>query len=368
MQGQAEPGGKVHLVVLAGGAGTRFWPASRASRPKQLLPLAGPEPLIRRTALRLLELSAWERVLVAGGRAAEAGTRALLPEVPPENVLVEPVPRNTAPCIGWAAARIARSDPDALVVVVPSDQHVVDVEGYRAAVRAALADAAEGHIVTIGIPPTRPETGFGYIELGGPVEAGPPRAVDARRFVEKPSRERAEEMLATGRFVWNAGMFVFRARDMLAALRAHLPALADGLARFDAAAREGREAEVVLAEFGALPSISVDHGVMEKLPALRVVPADVGWSDLGSFQAVWELAARDEQGNALPPDALAVEARGNVVLDLREGAAPKKVIALLGVDDLVVVETDDALLVTRRDRSQDVRLVVDAVKARGGPT
>ncbi|MGK4009089.1 sugar phosphate nucleotidyltransferase [Sorangium sp. So ce1036] len=370
----------VHVLILAGGAGTRFWPASRAARPKQLLPLLGGEPLIAATARRVLPLCArgasagWERLWVATGRRLVAPTRAALPEVPERRLLVEPAPRNTAPCIGWAAATVARDDPEAVLVVLPSDHHIADVPRFLEVLRAAVASARGGAITTVGIRPTHPETGFGYIEAEEAEEAAGARGASPRRvlrFVEKPSRERAEAFLASGRFLWNAGMFIFRAGDMTAAIRAHLPALAEGLDEIDRAASLGAEAEAEAVErvFPRLPAISIDHGVMEHVSGLAVVPGDFGWSDVGSWQSAWELADKDARGNSAPEGSVLIDARDNHVVDLRArpGDAPgaRRTIALLGVEGLVVVETDDALLIVPRDRSQDVKLVVDALKAEG---
>lgn len=365
----------VHVLILAGGAGTRFWPASRATRPKQLLPLVGGEPLITATARRVLPLCArggsdgWERLWIATGKHLVAPTRAALPGVSERRLLVEPAPRNTAPCIGWAAATIAREDPNAIVIVLPSDHHIADVPRFLEVLDTAVASARGGAITTIGIRPTHPETGFGYIEAAdaGAASAAPREVL---RFVEKPSRERAEEFLATGRFLWNAGMFIFRAGDMRAAIRAHLPALAEGLDEIDRAAALGAaaEAEAIERVFPRLPAVSIDHGVMEHVGRLAVVPGDFGWSDLGSWQSAWELAEKDERGNSAPAGSVLVDARDNYVVDLRArdgGAGDGRVLALVGVEGLVVVETDDALLIVPRDRAQDVKHVVDALKARG---
>jgi mannose-1-phosphate guanylyltransferase len=351
-------------LILAGGAGTRFWPASRARRPKQLLSLTGDEPLLRQTAKRVLGIvGGWDRVFVASGAHLEGPTLEILPELPRGNLLLEPEPRNTAPCIGWAAARIARAEPDTVVMALPSDHHIGEPERYARAVEAAVRSAASGTITTIGIRPTHPETGFGYVALAG--EISNDSAVMAKGFVEKPDRARAEAFVRGGVHLWNAGMFFFRARDMVEAIRAHLPALSRGLDELDRAHAAGAEAAELPRVFAAMPSISIDHGVMEHLPSLAVVAGDFGWSDVGSWQAAWELASKDGAENAAPEHAALVDARGNLVLDLRSGAPAERTVALLGVEGLVVVETDDALLVVPRDRAQDVRVVVELLKRRG---
>jgi len=357
----------VYAVIMAGGAGTRFWPASRADRPKQLLPLAGDpnEALLAATVRRLDPLIPNERVYIATGARLLDATARVLPGVPRENLLAEPTPRNTAPCIGWATATIARHDPEAIVAVLPSDHFIADEAGFRATLARAIDSARGGRITTIGILPTRPDTGYGYIEVGRSLGEGARDGAHAvERFVEKPGRELAEEYVRGGRHLWNAGMFFFRAQAMLGAIDAHLPALATGLRALDAAAARREEAAALADVFPTLPSISIDHGVMEKAKDLAVVKGDFGWNDVGSWESAWELAPKDDRGNALPAGAIAVDARDNLVRDTTTGAA-RKVIALVGVDDLVVVETDDALLVMPRARAQDVRAVVDALKARG---
>jgi mannose-1-phosphate guanylyltransferase len=373
------PMSKVYAVIMAGGAGTRFWPASRMLRPKQLLAL-GPaprggserserprealpaEPLLAATVRRLSPLVTPDRVLVVTGAHLADATAKAVPDVPRDRILCEPAPRNTAPCIAWASATIARLDPEALVAVLPSDHFIEKEDDFRGVLERALASAAKGRVTTVGIVPTRPETGYGYIEVGDDLDGGAKSVV---RFVEKPDRARAEQFVAGKRHLWNAGMFFFRASDMKALVERHLPELAAGVAKIDEAAKSGgaaKEAEVVKTVFPTLPSISIDHGVMEKAAGLAVVPGDFGWNDVGSWQSAWELGEKDAHGNALAPGAIAIDASGNLVRTL---GATKKVVALVGVDDLVVVDTDDALLVLPRDRAQDVRLVIEALKAGG---
>ncbi|MCU0657038.1 MAG: sugar phosphate nucleotidyltransferase [Polyangiaceae bacterium] len=318
-------------IILAGGAGTRFWPASRQLRPKQFLPL-GPdpdEPLLRATVRRILPLCPPERILIATGAHLAAATRDLFPEIPAANILAEPVARNTAPCIGWATRVIARRDPDATVMVFPADHAVVDEDAFRDAISEAISLAHRDAIATIGLQPTRPETGYGYIELGETIGH---QSFEVKRFVEKPNHERALEFFEGG--------------------------------RHEAAAR-GQEGEALADIFPILPSISIDHGVIERAPRLAVVRGDFGWNDVGSWQSAWELAPKDATGNALSSGVIAVQSQDNLVRDLRTDGRPR-VIALVGVEGLVVVETDDALLILPRERAQDVRLVVDELKRRGG--
>jgi mannose-1-phosphate guanylyltransferase len=352
-------------VILAGGSGTRFWPASRRARPKQLLSLAArsDQSLIAATVRRIEPLCPPERTLIATGAHLLEATRRALPWLPESSFLGEPAARNTAPCIAWATAIAHRRDPNALVMVLPSDHHIGDEPGFREAVLRALEAARKGAIVTIGIAPTRPETGYGYIEADAEIAAG---VLGVARFVEKPSRQRAEEYLAGGRHYWNAGMFFFRADSMLRALRNHAPEIAEGVARIEAAAVRGADQERAETErvFGDLPSISIDYAVMEKTEPLWVVPASFGWNDLGSWESAWALADKDADENVAPGECVMVDARGNLVSDL-SSSTTKKLVALVGVDGLCVIETDDALLVIPRERAQDVRFVVDALKARG---
>ena len=353
---------QVFAVIMAGGAGTRFWPASRSRRPKQLLPLGGSdEVLLTSTVRRLAPLVTEDRVLVVTGEHLAEATAAALPGVARERILCEPAPRNTAPCIAWATATALRMDPDAIVMVLPSDHFIGDEARFRSVLAEAVASAERGRVTTVGIVPTRPETGYGYIEVGAALEGSAKQVV---RFVEKPDRTRAEAFLAGGKHLWNAGMFFFRARDMKDLVAAHLPELAAGVERIDAGARAGNEGAVVREVFPTLPSVSIDHGVMEKAAGLAVVPGEFGWNDVGSWQSAWELGAKDASDNALAPGSTVVDARGNLIRVL--GAAQgKKTVALVGVSDLVVVDTDDALLVIPRDRAQDVRLVIEALKAAG---
>lgn len=342
-------------VIMAGGSGTRFWPLSRAARPKQLLPLGGgDESLLRATVRRIAPIIPAERVLIVTSEALAAQIRADLPEVPPENILAEPIGRNTAPCVGWAASVIARKDPNARIAVLPADHHIADEVEFQRVLTLSLEAASGGDMVTVGIRPTRAETGYGYIELGDALSNGVYRT---QRFVEKPDQARAQAFLESKRFLWNSGMFFFRADAMLAAVKEHLPELAHALSQYDEAATRGEEKTLVARTYGNLPDVSIDTGVMEKAAHVAVVPGDFGWSDVGSWTTAWELAPHDQDENALFGSVIAVDSRGAYV------RAPEgKVVAVVGLEDIVVVDTEDALLVMPRHRAQDVRVVVNALK------
>lgn len=348
-------------VILAGGSGTRFWPASRRLRPKQLLPLgpSAPLSLISSTMDRLSGLVPHNQVLVATGAHLVPATRAELSSLPEEAFLAEPRARNTAPCIAWAARVVARRDPNAIVCVLPSDQHASAPEEFRRVLSRAALAAADGTITTIGIVPTRPETGYGYIKRAALASAGV-YAVD--RFVEKPNLETAKKYVDSGDYFWNAGIFVFRARDMVEAVNRHLPAMTPFLDAIDAAAGSAQEKTKIDEFFATCEGVSIDYAIMEKSDSLLVVPGDFGWSDLGSWESSWELSRKDDAGNAAPNTAVLVDSRNNLIEDLRTKSASRRVIALIGVDDLCIVETDDALLVMPRSRSQDVREVVERLK------
>lgn len=348
------------LVIMAGGAGTRFWPASRRLSPKQLLPL-GPDdrPLLRATLDRVSPLVAPERTLVVTGEHLRAQVRAIAPELPPENIMAEPEGRNTAPCIGWAAHTVARrAEPSAPLLVLPADHHVAEPAKFRTILATALDACSDGTLVTVGIEPTRPETGYGYIEVGDELRAG---VRVGRRFVEKPDRARAEEFLAAGTYLWNGGIFCFRADAILEELSAQLPTLARGLRGIADAAAAGDEPAGLAAHWDTLPSISIDHGVMEGAAKVAVVPGSFGWSDLGSWLTAWELAEKDPDGNAgTGSDSLFIESKGCFV----SAHDPEKVVAVIGLEDLVIVDTERALLVVPRERAQDVRVAVARLKER----
>jgi len=369
------------VVIMAGGGGTRLWPHSRRGRPKQFLPiLPGGETLIGATVRRTLPVVDIARTLIVTTAEQVSEVRRCLPTLPIDNILVEPIGRNTAPCIGLAAQAVAARDAEAVMAVLPADHYVKDEAAFADRLRTALTVAAQGHIVTLGIHPSRPETGYGYIEVGASDGDGSdrparlsPTARTAHRvlaFVEKPSAERAATYLASGNYLWNSGMFFFPVRRILAELRSNLPALAAILDEL--AVHPSRTA----ARYPEAPSISIDYAVMEKLGersvgderAIRVLSGDFGWNDVGSFDAMDALSAGDAAGNhallspEVPHPPLFVQAQRNIVCQ-----SGPQLVAALGVQDLVIAVTPDAVLILPRDRAQDVREVVARLSQPGQP-
>lgn len=337
------------VVVLAGGVGSRFWPLSTPDRPKQLLPLVTDQPLLADTLERLRPLAPAERTLVLTNASLVDSIRALVPSLPATNVIAEPRPAGTAAALTWAAHEVARrGGEDAVMVSVHADWAIGDPAGFRAALeRATGAATRHRSLVTVGIVPTRPDPGFGYIEPGAPVDDGV-RAV--ARFVEKPSRERAEAMCAEG-YLWNSGIFVWRAGDFLSEVRSLTPEVATALARVE---RQGATMEEF---FSAVQPISVDVGVLERSRRVLVIPGEFGWDDIGTWGALRRVREGDASGNAASGAVHALEASGNVV------HAEGNPVVLYGVHDLVVVARDGLVLVTTVDRSADLKTLLDSLPA-----
>lgn len=354
----AQKGG-IYPVIMCGGSGTRLWPLSRKSYPKQFSPLFPGGTLFQRTIERLggrnyadpLLLTNQEFRFIVAEQLSDAGSDAT-------HIVIEPEGRNTAPAVCAAAHLIARDDPDGVMLVLPSDHIIADVPAFHEAVDHCVAAAREGHMVTFGIKPDRPETGYGYIELDTDPGTGAQPFV---RFVEKPNAERAAEMLASGRFLWNSGMFVFSVKSILAAFAAHA-------AEVDTACKASVEAgktdlcffRLDPDAYGSSPDISIDYAIMEHVQG-RVVPVDCGWNDLGSWKTVLQETPQDDTGTAAGPNTVAIDCESTL---LRSDDPETRVVGL-GLKDIVAVATRDAVLVAGMDRAQDVRLAVDALKAEG---
>ena len=344
---------KLQPVLLSGGSGTRLWPLSREAYPKQFLALAGDDTMLQATWRRVADLADAAPIVVAGEEH-----RFLVAEqlrqvgAPTPAILLEPMGRNTAPAIAAAAMQALRGGDDPLLLVLPSDHVVGDADAFRAAVRKAMPAAERGALVTFGIVPDAPETGFGYIqaEQGDGVQR-------VLRFVEKPDAATAQSYLDAGGYYWNSGMFLLRASRYLDELQRFRPDIVAAVrAAFDAAARDGDFIRFDNAAFAACPSDSIDYAVMEKTDAAMVLPVDIGWNDVGSWSALWDVSEQDGDGNAHHGDVIAIDSRNSY-------AYARRMVALVGVDDLVVVETDDAVLVARKDKVQQVKDVVARLKA-----
>ena len=350
----------MHAVIMAGGKGSRFWPRSREKRPKHLLDIFGGKTIIQETVSRILPFVPPEKIRVVTGESHAESLIRQLPELPRENILVEPVGRNTAPCIGWAAVEIAREDPDEVLAVLPSDQIIVDADRFRSTLEAAAEAAAKGDfLVTIGIPPAGPETGYGYLECGEAVfSVRGEKVFRVASIREKPDRKTACRCLALGCFLWNSGMFVWRAGSILRAIERWMPELHVGLLRLREHPPRELPGEDFRKMYENLPAVSIDYGVMEKADNVLTLRGDFGWSDVGSWDALWEISEKDGCGNAAACRLVGVDST-NVLVH-----SPKKLVALVGVKDLIVVETEDALLICRRGASQEVKKAVEEIERR----
>ncbi len=350
---------KISPVILSGGSGTRLWPLSRTGRPKQLLSLTDTETMLQLTARRANDPVRFGGPVVVANAAHADEIDRQLNEIGarPEVLILEPVARNTAPAIALAALALA---PDTLMLVMPSDHVIADVDAFRDAIDAALPLANDGWLVTFGIAPQAPDTGYGYIRTGEPLTDGVLR-VD--RFVEKPDRATAEGYLAEGRYFWNGGIFLFRADAYLAALQAHAPGIVDASrASFDAGRREGARLYPDAVAFGASPSDSIEYAVMEKAVRVAVAPVDMGWSDVGSWDALHDLAEKDSAGNSKSGEIVAIDTKDC----LFRSSGP--LVAAVGVSDLIVIATGDAVLIMPRGSSQEVKRAIAALKKDGHVT
>lgn len=353
----------VYSVIMAGGPGTRFWPKSRKRRPKQFLSLTGPDSLLHAAFARSRLFAPWERCLILTDIDYGKEVAEQLPQVPSGNIVLEPANRDTAPCIGLAAWKILRQEPNAILVVLPSDHYIADEEAFRETVEAAIAYAASSEdLITIGISPTAPESGYGYIEKGDLLRQEKGRSIfRAKRFVEKPAREKAAAMLEEGGYLWNSGIFVFRADTVLKAIETYLPELAGGLMAMIPYLGTGVEKKILKALYPTLPRISLDYGIMEKAPNVAVVPGNFLWDDIGTWTALARYLPKDEAGNSCHPASrkLLMDTSGCIV------ESDGLLVATLGVRDLLIVEWGGILLVADKNCAQDIRKLVHSLEEAG---
>ncbi|VVC82107.1 mannose-1-phosphate guanylyltransferase/mannose-6-phosphate isomerase [Sideroxydans sp. CL21] len=346
---------QVYAIILAGGSGSRLWPLSRQNLPKQFLALDGEFSLLKTTINRLMPTIGEKNVLIVTQEALAKGEayHALLPY----QSLYEPIGRNTAPAIAIAAAYLMAEGKDPVMVVLPADHVIKDEAGFRKHLDTAIQAAQSGKLVTFGIQPTRPDTGFGYIKAHQVDDA---QVHQVERFTEKPNLTTAQAFLKEGGYYWNSGMFVWRASVILAEIQRYLPAVYQIVQAILAETHAGTSFQKSLEKhFAAMPSISIDYGVLEKSDKVSLIPCDIGWNDVGSWQAVHEISNKDENGNALQGNVIAVDCKNSLI------RAEKRLVAAIGVEDLCVIETADAVLISKSDQTQRVREVVDALQEKG---
>ncbi|MTI87335.1 MAG: mannose-1-phosphate guanylyltransferase [Balneolaceae bacterium] len=351
----------VHAVIMAGGSGTRFWPKSTKQLPKQFLNLFGEGTMIQNTAKRIEELIPQERIMVVTNDRYVNIVEEQLPEVPRQNIVGEAVAKNTAPCVAIAAEMLSKKDPEAVMVVLPADHHIKKPKEFNQILKAAIAKADTGdNLVTIGIEPNRPETGYGYIHANNTVEESRENKSihPVRAFKEKPDAETAKEFLASGDYYWNSGMFIWKAKTILDQFRQHLPEMHQLVEAAGEGVYGDHHDESINDFYHACESISIDYGIMEKASEVFVVPGDFGWNDVGSWTAIYELDEKNEDGNIINADhATFSEAKNNLVV-----SSSGKMVSVVGLDGVAVVETDEAILVCRLDKAQGVKDIVQQLK------
>lgn len=347
-------------VIMAGGRGERFWPRSRMSRPKQFLNLVGDKSMLQLTVERVESIFGVSNVYVVTGSEFEKMVVRQVPHLPEENIIIEPFGRDTAAAIGLAATVLGRRNPHEVMIVLPADHYITNTTRFQEALMSAVAAARQGNeIVTLGITPHRPETGYGYIHRGEMLDTfGGIPVYRVRRFLEKPDYERALEFVTNGDFLWNSGIFVWRIDLILRLIEEHLPRLAAGLKKIAEGLATGHYLKVLKKVYFELPKISVDYGILEKAGNVLVIPGNFGWDDIGSWTALDRYADKDDSGNILRGKGVLLDTAGTSVFS-------NKTVALIGVEDLIVVSDHDSLLICHKSRAQEIKKVVQALRDKG---
>lgn len=350
---------KTTALIMAGGRGERFWPRSRKNSPKQFLSLTDSEhTMIQSTVDRIRKLVDPQDIYIATNLAYRELAIAQLPDVPPENILCEPAAKNTAPCIGWGAEVIRKKYGDAMMLVLPSDHLIMQPHLFRSVLRSAMKVAEEtDSLVTLGISPTSPDTGYGYIQYDPEAHSDYMSAFRVRRFVEKPDAEKARQYLASGEYLWNSGMFIWKASSILREMEKHLPENYALLQEIGQATGQPDEEQTVKNAFSRMQSISIDYGVMERAENVYVLPASFGWDDVGSWLAVERMNPVNDDGNVIQGDVVSVNTNRCIV----QGG--NRTIAMVGMEDTIVVDTKDALLVCAKDSAGEIKKVLEVLRA-----
>lgn len=349
-----------YALIMAGGSGTRLWPRSRVDRPKQFLDITGDMTMLQESLARLSPLIAPEQVLIATNEGYVDLAAEQLESVPRENILGEPQGRGTAAAIGLGAVHLRRRDPDAVMVVLTADHLIKNRERLQQALLAASDVASKEWLVTLGITPSYPETGYGYIELGPALDAANELEVyRVARFVEKPDLARAEEFVSSGRYAWNSGMFAWKVERILGEMERYMPSLYAKLCEIENSLDTSQADEVLHRVWPTLENETIDYGVMERAERVAVLPVEIGWNDVGSWASVYEVLPHDGQGNAIVGNHLSLDTSNTLIY------SPDRLVATIGLQDLIVVDTGDVVLICPRSRSQDVKRLVEMLKDRG---
>lgn len=350
---------RAFAAVMAGGSGTRLWPLSTPNRPKQFIVLDG-RSLIQRTVARLAPLFPSERIHIVTVEGQDELVRQHLPEIPHENIIKEPLGRNTAPCVGLAALFLKKIDPTAVMVALPADHHIEKEERLRQALALGIQVAEAGYLVTLGIVPHRPATGYGYIEAGEVLRSLPRddlKAHQAKSFTEKPHQERAEEFLNRGNYYWNSGIFIWKVERILEEIQGHMPKLGSGLRRIEAHWEAPHLTRVIAEVYREQEAVSIDHGVMERASRAAVIPVEMGWNDLGDWNSLSSIFPKDQKGNVIRARHLGIDLGGSTIFSLQD-----RLIATIGLKNMVIVDTPEALLVMDGSRAQEAKDIATKVE------